>query len=309
MLNVKGQSSIVLKFMFDFLKNKNQKDSGVFVVFDIGGTKMRVAVSHDGKTFDEPKIAPTPSNFDEAMIAFKKLADEAKGSLKIRALCGGIPGVLNRDRKTIFKLPNLPEWDGQPLEARLKAMFNAPIYLENDTALVGLGEAVNGAGRGYGIVVYITVSTGVGGVRIEDGSIDRKTIGFEPGHQIINFADFKNKTGGDLESYISGSALSKKFGKEAKDIIDTDVHEDLAYFLAYGLHNTIMHWSPDIVVLGGPIIMNHHLMSVAKVEEHLRTLLSEFPEIPVIKKAELGDFGGLYGALVFLSKNEPKDRP
>lgn len=295
--------------MFNFLKTKNQnKSEEVFIVFDIGGTKTRVAVSHDGKTFDEPKVAATPKNFDEAMISFKKLADEARGGLAVRALCGGVPGTLSRDGASIFKLPNLPEWNGKDIKSELKKMFDAPAYIENDAALIGLGEAVNGAGRGYGIVVYITVSTGVGGARIEDGVIDKKSFGFEPGWQIINFADLnKDQSGGYLGRYISGNALEEKFGKPAKDIVDEDVHDDLSFYLACGLHNTILHWSPDVVVLGGPIIMNHRLMPLAKVEEHLRVLLSEFPEIPVIKKAELGDFGGLHGALVFLSKNEPND--
>jgi glucokinase len=50
----------------------------------------------------------------------------------------------------------------------------------------GLGEAVFGAGKGREIVVYMTISTGVGGARIVGGKIDASAMGFEPGHQIID---------------------------------------------------------------------------------------------------------------------------
>ena len=59
-------------------------------------------------------------------------------------------------------------------------------YLANDSDLDGLGEATVGAGKGFNIVAYITVSTGIGGVRIVGGKIDVSTYGFEPGHQIID---------------------------------------------------------------------------------------------------------------------------
>jgi glucokinase len=283
--------------MFNFLKNKKD-DDGAVLIFDIGGTKTRLAVSRDGRTFDEPEIVSTPKNFEEAMMEFKKLADKVRGGLSVKSLCGGIPGVLNRDGATIFKLPNLPDWNGKPLKAEIERMFDAPVYLENDSALVGLGEAVVGAGKGYGIVAYMTVSTGVGGARIVGGAIDKKTHGFEPGWQIINFADLlKNKDSGYLGLYVSGGALEAKFGKKAKDIVVGDVMEDLSFYLACGLHNSISHWSPEVFILGGSMITGINPIPLDKVESKLRELQSAFPEVPVIKKAELGDFGGLYGAL------------
>ena len=40
----------------------------MFLVFDIGGTNMRLAVSRDGKNIEEPKILKTPKDFDEGII-------------------------------------------------------------------------------------------------------------------------------------------------------------------------------------------------------------------------------------------------
>ncbi len=289
--------------MFNFLKKEKVEDNGVFVLFDIGGTKTRVAASRDGKTFDEPKIAPTPKNFDEAMAALKKLADEARAGSPVKALSGGVPGVLNRDGATIFKLPNLPEWNGKPIKAELERIFNAPAYIENDTALVGLGEARSGAGRGYGTVAYITVSTGIGGVRIVDGFIDRKTFGFEPGWQIINFSDFiKNRDSGHLGEYVSGWALEEKFGEHFYKNTDPKIIDELTLELTIGLYNSVLHWSPEIVVLGGSLISGEGGFSIRAIENKLRELLAIFPEIPDVKKAELGSFGGLHGALEFIGQ-------
>ena len=73
--------------------------------------------------------------------------------------------------------------------------------IANDTAVVGLGEAHRGAGIGYNIVTYITVSTGVGGTRIVDGRIDRRIYGFEPGHQTIDIDNsvWEGSASGQLE--------------------------------------------------------------------------------------------------------------
>lgn len=282
--------------MFNFLKKNNADKKGVIVLFDIGGTKMRVAVSRDGKTFGAPETAPTPQDFDEGMSMLKKLADEARGGAEVKAVSGGVPGILNRGHNSVFNLPNLPKWNGKPLKSDLEKIFGAQVYIENDAALAGLGEATSGAGKGYNIVVYITVSTGVGGARIVNGKIDQKVFGFEPGHQIINDGD------GYLGAYISGAALEHRFGKKPADITDKNVLDNFNKCLAVGLYNSILHWSPEVVVLGGPLILGGQLISIEKVEEELRRLLEIFPEIPVIKKAALGDLGGLHGALEFVSK-------
>ncbi len=167
-------------------------------------------------------------------------------------------------------------------------------------AMVGLGEANYGAGRGKDIVVYMTISTGVGGVRIVKGNVDESAMGFEPGHQIIDPDNTLCPTcdGNDLEAYVSGTSIEKRFGKKPYEIQDDAVWDELAKFLAYGLHNTIMHWSPDIIVLGGSM-MKEVGIPLPAVRTHLSGIMKIFPTLPQIEKAELADFGGLYGALYF----------
>ncbi len=252
------------------------------ILFDIGGTKMRVAYSVDGESFEEPKVVPTPQNFEAGKETFLNLIEGCAAGREIRAVVGG----MSRN------VANIPF---DQFKKDLLDLFGERLFLENDAALVGLGEAVFGAGKGFEIVAYITVSTGVGGARIVNRVVDGYAVGFEPGKQIIDIEN--NKT---LENLISGKALEAKYGKHPKEILESEVWEDLAHKLAVGLNNIIVEWSPHAVVLGGSMITGEPAISVEKTEKYLKEILKVFPELPVIKKAELGDFGGLWGGLAYI---------
>lgn len=269
----------------------------MYILFDIGGTHTRLAVSSDGKTVEHTKILNTPQLFEEGIELIHQSVNALTQGKKVVAIAGGIAGPLNQDKSKLVNSPNLGNWIQKPLKEELKKRLEAPVYLENDAALVGLGEAVYGGGKDMGIVVYITVSTGVGGARIVDGKIDRNAMGFEPGHQIIEINGPLCPTcgiPGHLEGYVSGAAVRKKYGKEPKDITDSKVWDEIANLLAIGVHNMILHWSPDIVILGGSMMKS---IPLEKVGENLHRILTIFPKTPIVKRAELGDIGGLYGAL------------
>lgn len=281
----------------------------LYLVFDIGGTKTRIALSEDGNTFAEPVIFDTPKDFDDGMARIASEVGRIKGDRQIIAAAGCASGPLDRAKERFVNSPHLPGWIGKPLAKKLSEVIGAPVYLENDSAIVGLGEAVAGAGKGYPIVAYITVSTGVGGVRIVNGVIDVSTAGFEPGHQIIDAgkglmrADEPPFPGITLESYISGTSVETRYHKKPYEITDADFWDRMARLLAYGLNNTIVHWSPDVVVIGGSM-MKKIGIPVDRVRKHLEGILHIYPQLPVIVKAELGDIGGLYGALHYArSKN------
>jgi len=180
-----------------------------------------------------------------------------------------------------------------------------PIFLENDSALAGVGEAMFGAGRGSEIVAYHTISTGVGGVKIEDGEIDDASTGFEPGHQILDID--RTVLGEDitptLENLVSGTAVAERFGVKAYEIPQSDiVWDELAEYLAQGLRNTILYWSPDVIVLGGSMILGDPAISVDTIRKYTVKAIDDFTVTPLIVKAELGDHAGLYGALAILKR-------
>src|SRR5690606_20277112 len=128
--------------------------------------------------------------------------------------------------------------------------------------------------------------------------------GFEPGHQIVDIDGtlMPEASGIYLGNLISGKAIEKRTGKKPAEITDPAFWEEMARILAYGLNNTIVHWSPDVVVLGGSM-MNKVGIPVESVEKYLREIMVIYPELPPVKKSTLGDLGGLYGGLAYLRKN------
>lgn len=275
-----------------------------YVLFDIGGTKTRVAVSEDLKTFSEPVKFKTPKKFtegiDKIVAAVKSLTNEP-----IRACAGGVRGRLNHDKTGLVFDDKLAGWIDEPLVATLEKKLKTKVYIENDAAMVGLGEAHFGAGMGHEIVVYHTVSTGVGGAKIENGLIDNFREGFEPGHQILDIdrtilGDDEEPT---LENLVSGTALEKRMGVKPYEIPQADaIWDQLALFLAHGLRNTILYWSPDIIVLGGSMVVGDPRIFLDDIIRHTNEVLGEDIPCPLIVDAKLGDDGGLYGAMARLSQ-------
>lgn len=272
------------------------------LLFDIGGTKMRMAVTKDCEVFDEPKIIQTPKNFKEMIEIFKNTADELSKGEKIEIAGGGVKGPFNREKTMVVNSSKFLDWNNKPLKESLEKAISAPVFIENDTAIAGLGEMQYGAGKDAEIGVYMTVSTGVGGARFVNGQIDKNRFGFEPGHQIFNIKD--ENTLISLQDIVSGEALEKRAGKRAYEVNDESEWDKIALYLAYGLYNTILHWSPDIVVLGGSMINGKPSISIEKVKEYLNNIDSKFFESPEIKGAELNDLGGLYGAMSFLKNKK-----
>ena len=271
----------------------------MFLLFDIGGTHTRFTTSQDGKEIGEVTLISTFKNFEEGILRLEKFADEETKGEKIIAAAGGIAGSLDHEKTMLVGSPHIPGWTGKPLKKALEDIMNAPVFLENDAALAGLGEAVFGAGQKFQIMVYITISTGIGGARIVDKKIDKNALGFEPGQQVI---DYKNEA--SIESIISGSALERRFNKKAYEITDEAIWEEEARILAYGLHNGIMHWSPEGIVLGGSMILKKPGIDIERVRFHLKKILKNFLELPQVTEASLGDYGGLYGALTYVQQQK-----
>ncbi|MBP9749495.1 MAG: ROK family protein [Candidatus Pacebacteria bacterium] len=280
----------------------------MYVYFDIGGTKTRVSISHDGKEFASPKKFDTPKDLNLLFTTLRSVARELGGDAPIEALGGGIACPVNRtgDVVTLCPAPHLPkEWFEQSFVDECTSFFGVPVYLDNDTAVIGLGEAVYGAGRGYEVVAYMTVSTGIGGARIVRERIESIGISTEPGRQYIDFdkSAFPGCERATIEGYASGTATERRFGMKPYEVHDPAVWEELARWCAYMLNNTIVHWSPDAVVLGGSMITGDPAIPVARISEHLRSILS-YPRVPEIKQAGLGDFGGLYGAMELVRQRQ-----
>jgi len=272
----------------------------MYIVFDIGGTKTRVGASEDGRTLYDTVIRETPRSFSNGLTMLDDAVRSLTNGRPITAIAGGVAGVLCRETSRLTTAPNLPEWAHKPLRARLQDAFMAPVLIENDAALAGLGEAVCGAGAGDAIVAYLTIGTGIGGARIVHGAIDENIYGFEPGHQIMLFRQDPDGAmrACDLESLASGRTLERKYGKDAFDDPDHPLWKEASYMLACGIYNTVLYWSPTSIVLGGPLFRNTHMLKM--VIERLSALPAIFPSMPEIKRSSLEEMSGLHGALALI---------
>lgn len=259
------------------------------IIFDIGGTKMRVAQKLNESEFSEPIKIETPKGGEEGVEKLFGLAREVAGGEPVESMSGGIAAVF--EGKRIVNSSNLPGWIGVDFGG-VSEREGVPIIVKNDGAVVGLGEAHFGAGKGERIVVYITVSTGVGGAKIIDGKVSESALGFEPGHQIIDIRDGKT-----LEDMVSGRGFEERYHKKPYEVTESEAWEEAARTLAVGLHNTIVHWSPDVVVLGGPMMVGDPSIPIESVKRHLSEVSRIFTKLPELRLASLVDNGGLYGAL------------
>ena len=270
------------------------------IVFDIGGTKTRVAISTDGEQLGAVESFHTPAEPKKGIAQILAVAETLLDGATPTAFAGGIRGVLNEENTGIEHDEILSGWVGFNVVAALQKAFAVPVVLENDAALAGLGEAVYGAGQGIDILVYHTISTGVGGVRIHDGVIDASSAGFEPGHQVLDID--RTILGEDivptLENLVSGAAVEARLGIKPYDIPQEDViWDELAGYLAQGLRNTVLYWSPEAIVLGGSMMIGDPKIPLDSVRKATVAVLDSFVPCPFITTAKLGDEAGLYGAL------------
>ncbi len=279
----------------------------MYVLFDIGGTKTRVALTEDLRSLAAVEKFDTPHLYAERVEAISRAARRLAGSHTLIRGAGGVRGRLLPDHGGVERDSTLKDGEGKPLAADLGRALGTEVLLENDAALAGLGEAHFGAGQGYGIVAYHTVSTGVGGARIDHGRIDAESRGFEPGKQLID-ADrtlCPSCESGQLEDMVSGTAVEHRFGKKPYEIAQSDpLWDQLAHWLAMGLKNTIVYWSPESIILGGSMVLGNPKIRREDIERHLAALLGGEMQLPPIAEALLGDEGGLYGAMVLLGEGK-----
>lgn len=264
----------------------------MILVFDVGGTNTRLALAQDGVLSEFirlPTVSKT-SGFDDFLMELKELVN----GRTIQAIAGSFPLQLDGEDGNVVVATNLPEWKGQKILKSLKEMFDCPIFIDNDMAMCGLGEAHYGAGIKQGVMAYYTVSTGVNAARIIDGEVDRSIGRFELGYQIISD---KNGEPEGLEDLIGGRAIPQRYGKLAEDITDESVWREVEQYLARAIYNTTLYWDPEVIVFGGSMMQDISLDRVAK-------LLASYPQVmkrqPRLVEAELGGDTGLHGAVAKL---------
>lgn len=259
------------------------------IVFDIGGTNMRVAEVENGALKNVLKL-PTPVEKEDWLPA---LLDAIKrvSSSKVESVVGGVAGVVSREG--VVAKSSSAGWNEYDFAGFLKENVSSNVRIYNDALLAGLGEATYGAGKDGEIVGYIGIGTGIGTSRIVNKKIDSVT-GFEAGHHII---DLSNNI--SWKQKVSGRALKEKYGKYPQ-ALDRDVYEECVRTIAVGVYNSILFWSPDVVVMGGALINEKEGFKVDEIAAAVEKINETLPTLPQIRQSILGDNAGLYGAMAIL---------
>lgn len=298
------------------------------VAVDIGGTQIRVAVYEpDSVTPIAHKRTRSLANEPGVYDRLERAIESVWPREKVGAIGIASPGPLDPYTGTILATPNIPEWHNFPLTPKLSQHFGVPTYLDNDANMAGLAEWQYGAGKGHQNVVYLTISTGIGGGVISNGCLIQgfHGMGAELGHMIIDPDGPPCGCGsrGHVESFSSGPSIARyvveqiKAGRtsilqaqpnlsaaqiaeaaRAGDELAIAAFERAGFYLGIAAANYLAIFDPSILIFGGGVSqVGDYLFK--PFEESLRkhTFHPHYLDGLVITKAALGDDAGLLGAL------------
>jgi glucokinase len=288
---------------------------------DIGGTKIAVgAVMPDGKILARAECATAPrGGFVPAMQRVKALLHDvaARAGISFDGIGVACPGPLDPISGILHDVGTLPGWQGWNLIAELAPEFGPRIAVENDADAAALAEADYGAGKGSSRLIYITVSTGIGGGILLDGQIYRGARGAHPeqGHQIIDATGplCYCRARGCWESLASGSAIASWVQEQRPAAVPRPAEEialmagqgdSLAqkamdregYYLGLGLANILTLFAPDTIVLGGGVMKSSRLFLPRALEVIDDVCTQVSVKNTKIIDAALGPAAGLVGA-------------
>ena len=312
----------------------------VYVGVDLGGTKIAsVATDSEGRILYRDSRPTNASSGEEKVIdsikdAIRSLADHL--SIDTSELAGigvGCPGPLSMETGIVYSTPNL-KWTNVPLRDIMEREFGVKVILDNDANVAGLAEWRFGAGERCRNMVYVTVSTGVGGGLVIDGDVYRGSTSFagEIGHITVveNGPICGCGKRGCLESLASGTAMANRAKEMAKtltgkrileealgdvekidakaisaaagkgDPFANEIIDEAIRYLSIGLASIVTLLSPDRLVIGGGVT-NIGDRFMVPLERMVRDrALVESAEHVVIRKASLGADVGSLGAVSLL---------
>lgn len=307
--------------------------SAQLIAVDLGGTNTRVAL-FEGNTPDPQQLNKVPTEAQEGPEAvINRIINAIETTLPVEGadlkIGVGAPGPLDPRKGIVFEAPNLPGWENIPLQQRLASHFGCPVGIGNDANLAALGEWCHGAGQGADNVIYLTISTGIGGGIITDGHLllGAHGLGAELGHIVVQPGGPLCGCGrrGHLEAVASGTAIARRaaerlaegdestlqslggqvtavdVGQAAQDgdALALEVIQEAAGFIGVALADFAHTFNPEVFVLGGGVSQLGDLL-FDPIRRSLKASIMHriYLEGLRITPAALGDDSGLVGAMV-----------
>jgi glucokinase len=280
---------------------------------DIGGTKCAAGVVAGDGSVHGFVSAPTEGPERLFELGRQAVAESGIGWDGVHAIGIGCGGPLDPERGVLLAPLHLPDWHGVPIAELATAALDRPAVLDNDATAACAGEHRYGAGRGAQTMVYLTVSTGVGGGVVLDGKLHRGPSGNggEFGHLTVDWHGRRCRgcgRRGCLEAYASGTSIAERAreagmdGATAADVaqaaragspIAAKVWDETCEALASGITSIVNLFEPEVVVLGGGVVRTGEQL-LAPVRE-LVTAQAMGPAVAIVPAAN-GDAVGVVGA-------------
>jgi glucokinase len=303
----------------------------VLAGIDIGGTKIALALENQAGERIAARRLPTEVGLGPERILenVSRAIEEmlAETNTELTAVGIGCPGPIDIERGLALSPTNLPDWIDFPLVETIKNRFHAPTVLDNDANAAALGEYFYGAGRGFKDILYVTISTGIGGAIICEGNIHHGVgaSAGEVGHTIVKHDGVRCLCGtrGCLETIASGLSIARRMretlaarnGKNtakldeitAETVVEAvrsgdetarGIWDETIKYLAIGIGNAITLLAPEAVVIGGGVSEAGELL-LKPLREEIGKNVTMLPiEKVEILKASLGSESGVCGALI-----------
>ena len=299
---------------------------GRIIAIDIGGTQLRLALFENNAIVAREalptNVAGGPSGVMDQIDMLIDGLCPAGSRADIIGIGLSLAGPIDTVAAKVTRIPTLPGWDGFPVGRALAERTGIPAFVENDAIAATLGEWRHGAGRGARNIVYLTVSTGIGGGAVVDGNLlhGRKGIAGHLGHMRMAQEGPICPCGmtGCFEAFASGLALRDRAldaasgsrflstmadidarhvfdGARAGDQTCMDLVAGEAMYLGQGITSVIHMFSPERVIMGGGLSNAFDLLEGGIHDVIRRDAMPPFKDVPVVK-AGLGGDSGLFGA-------------
>ncbi len=270
----------------------------MFLAIDIGGTKTLLGLFTKSGELKEKFRFETPQNYDTFLAVLRRHVEPLLNQ-DIDAVCVGAPGVIDRARGVGHRFGNLP-WKDVTLRKDIELIVGAPVVIENDANLAGLSEARN-LKDDFKKVLFVTISTGIGTGIIVNDVIYPPLADSEGGRIMLEF----NGKPAQWESFASGKAIERRFGKQGRDIHDVKTWKIICYDIARGLIDLIAVIQPDVIVIGGGI-GTHFDRFGDLLKAELNKYDTPMAPIPPIRGAKRAEEAVLYGCFEMLKDNYGK---
>ena len=289
------------------------------VGIDVGATKIESVVLEENGNEKHRSRTNCPKDYLSIISTIKDISHKLEKEFQ-RELPIGVchPGIHSPQTGLVKNAPNCYWLEKKPFQNDLRKALDKEVFCENDANCFALSEAIDGSGKHYKIVYGIILGSGAGGGLVIDKQIVSGPNGVagEWGHnQIPYFAakkenfDSNNAREAEIESFISGLGLAKRFNKiYGKNLKTSEIFElnrkhdldaerfidDFKVNLAMSLSSIINILDPDAFIFGGGV--SNEIDFLSEIESMVKKFVIGKEYEGVFLKPKYGDASGVRGA-------------